>query len=173
MGRLIWTLGAMAAERVFYGENSTGVGGDVQSATARAAWMVGSCAMAPERVDLAGKFDDLAEEEDERQKIMARFETIGSQIMSRAGSGGPFANDPLGAVMGDRDKRALAAQILGQAYIAAHHLIDANKDAVSHIADILVEKRELHGDEVIDLLNAANLRIPDLDLTDERSWPTI
>ena len=33
MGRLIWTLGAMAAERVFYGENSTGVGGDVQSAT--------------------------------------------------------------------------------------------------------------------------------------------
>ena len=33
MGRLTWTLGAMAAERVFYGENSTGVGGDVQSAT--------------------------------------------------------------------------------------------------------------------------------------------
>ena len=35
MGRLIWTLGAMAAEHVFYGENSTGVGGDVQSATMR------------------------------------------------------------------------------------------------------------------------------------------
>ena len=47
MARLIWTLGAMAAEHVFYGENSTGVGGDVQSATARAAWMVGACAMAP------------------------------------------------------------------------------------------------------------------------------
>ena len=27
----------MAAERVFYGENSNGVGGDVQSATAQAA----------------------------------------------------------------------------------------------------------------------------------------
>ena len=37
IAKLIWTLGAMAAERVFYGENSTGVGGDVQSATARAA----------------------------------------------------------------------------------------------------------------------------------------
>jgi cell division protease FtsH len=47
MAQLIWALGAMAAERVFYGQNSTGVGGDVQSATARAAWMVGACAMGP------------------------------------------------------------------------------------------------------------------------------
>src|SRR6266542_6601240 len=56
MARLIWTLGAMAAENVFYGENSTGVGGDVQSGTARAAWMVGSCAMAPVPVALNGGF---------------------------------------------------------------------------------------------------------------------
>jgi len=172
MGRMIWTLGAMAAERVFYGETSTGVGGDVQSATARAAWMVGSCAMAPERVELNGKFESSEEEEEERQKIMARFETIGSQIMSRAG-GGPFSNDPLSQVMQDREKRALAAQIIGQAYIAAHFLVEANKNAVSHIADVLVEKRELHGDEVLDLLNEANLTIPELDLTDERTWPTI
>ena len=37
VARLIWTLGAMAAERVFYGENSSGVGGDVMSATTQAA----------------------------------------------------------------------------------------------------------------------------------------
>jgi ATP-dependent Zn protease len=164
----------MAAERVFYGENSTGVGGDVQSATARAAWMVGSCAMAPERINFPeGKFENAEEEDEEREKIMARFETIGSQIMSRAGGGGPFSGDPLGAVMNDRDKRSLAAQLLGQAYIAAHHLVETNKEAVSHIADMLVEKRELHGDEVVDLLNGANLRIPEVDLTDERTWPTI
>ena len=30
VGKLVWTLGAMAAEHVFYGENSDGVGGDVQ-----------------------------------------------------------------------------------------------------------------------------------------------
>ena len=47
MARLVWALGAMAAERVFYGENSNGVGGDVQSATAQAAWMVGASATAP------------------------------------------------------------------------------------------------------------------------------
>ena len=33
VGNLVWTLGAMAAEHVFYGENSVGVGGDIQSAT--------------------------------------------------------------------------------------------------------------------------------------------
>ena len=38
---LIWTLGAMAAEYVFYGQNTTGVGGDVGSATHQAARMVG------------------------------------------------------------------------------------------------------------------------------------
>ena len=42
MARLVWTLGAMAAERVFYGENSSGVGGDVMSATTQAAFMVGA-----------------------------------------------------------------------------------------------------------------------------------
>ena len=36
----------MAAEHVFYGENTNGVGGDVQSATAQAALMVGASAMA-------------------------------------------------------------------------------------------------------------------------------
>ena len=50
LARLIWTLGAMAAERVFYGENSTGVGGDVQSATARSAWMVGADGSRADRV---------------------------------------------------------------------------------------------------------------------------
>ena len=46
--RLVWALGAMAAERVFYGENSNGVGGDVLSVTAQAAYMVGASAMGPE-----------------------------------------------------------------------------------------------------------------------------
>ena len=47
VGDLIWTLGAMAAEHVFYGQNTTGVGGDLGSATAQAAHMVGFHGMAP------------------------------------------------------------------------------------------------------------------------------
>jgi ATP-dependent Zn protease len=173
MGRLIWTLGAMAAERVFYGENSTGVGGDVMSATARAAWMVGSCAMAPERVDLDGRFENEEEEEAAREKIMKRFEQIGLQIMQRAGAGGPFTQDPIAGVLGDPSKRALAAELLGQAYIAAHHVVAANREAVEHIADVLVERRELHGDEVLHLLDDSSLRMPDVDLLDEATWPRL
>ena len=49
-GSLVMTLGAMAAEHVFYGENSQGVSGDVQSATATAAAMVGMWGMGPDAV---------------------------------------------------------------------------------------------------------------------------
>jgi ATP-dependent Zn protease len=173
MGRLVWTLGAMAAERVFYGENSTGVGGDVQSATARAAWMVGSCAMAPERVDLDGRFETEEQEDEAREKIMKRFERIGNQIMQRAGAGGPYDQNPIAGVLGDPSKRALAAQLLGQAYIAAHHVVQANKDAVEHIAEVLVERRELHGDEVLHLLDGASLVLPEVDLLDDQAWPKL
>src|SRR4051794_11768089 len=55
VSKLIWILGAMAAERVFYDENSVGVGGDVYSVTSTAAWMVGMCAMGPEPVRLDGR----------------------------------------------------------------------------------------------------------------------
>src|SRR5215204_4705096 len=65
MARLVWALGAMAAERVFYGENSNGVGGDVQSATAQAAWMVGASAMGPEPFTVT-PLDDESEEDARR-----------------------------------------------------------------------------------------------------------
>jgi ATP-dependent Zn protease len=173
MGRLIWTLGAMAAERVFYGENSTGVGADVQSGTARAAWMVGSCGMGPERIELEGRYSKKAYEEEKRAKIMKRFEEIGIQIMNRSGEGGPLHHDPIGGVLGDPDKRRMAAQLLGQAYVSAHLLVEANRSAVEHVADALVEQKEMHGDEVLDLLEAVRLKQPEVDLTDDRAWPKV
>src|SRR5436190_18095873 len=50
-GDLVWSLGAMAAEHVFYNENSNGVGGDVYMATTLAARMVGVSAMAPKPIE--------------------------------------------------------------------------------------------------------------------------
>jgi len=172
MGRLTWTLGAMAAERVFYGENSTGVGGDVQSATARAAWMVGSCAMAPEHVALESVSDGESEEE-AREKIEKRFKRIGTQIMNRSGTGGPFQQDPIAGVLSDPEKRSMAAQLLGQAYMRAHLLVAANRQAVDHIASVLVERRELHGDEVVELLEQSSLVVPEADLTKDELWPIL
>ena len=46
--QLVWTLGAMAAERVFYNENSTGVGGDVCRPRTAPPCMVGGSAMGPQ-----------------------------------------------------------------------------------------------------------------------------
>jgi ATP-dependent Zn protease len=170
MARLIWALGAMAAERVFYGENSTGVGGDVQAATDRAAWMVGACGMAPEYLELA-RCDDETEEQT-RERVMRRFQKIGTQIINRTRSGGP-GGDPLGAVLADPSQRAMVEQLLGQAYLAAHHLIEANRGAVSAVADKLVERRELHGDEVVHLLEAQKLTLPEVDLTKDETWPKL
>jgi ATP-dependent Zn protease len=172
VSRLIWGLGAMAAERVFYGENSIGVGGDVQSATGAAAWMVGMCAMAPEPVRLDGRVPEEFREERE-ERIMQRFEKIGVQIMNRAQAGGMMEANPIGGVLGDRDKRAAAAQLLGQAYVTAYNLIEHNQEKVEQIAEVLMERRELHGDEVIELLERARLVEPEIDLLDEKSWPKV
>ena len=173
MARLIWTLGAMAAERVFYGETSTGVGGDVQSATARSAWMVGACAMAPERIEFADGFKPPKDktEDDVREEIAKRYQKIGDQIMNR--SGGGMHGDPLAGVMGDPSKRAMAAQLLGQAYVAAHQLIEANRDGVEAVAQTLVDRRELHGDEIVNLLDSIKLESPAADPLDEESWPKL
>jgi ATP-dependent Zn protease len=159
----------MAAERVFYGETSNGVGGDVQSATVQAALMVGASAMGPEQV-VVTPLDDESEEE-ARERVLKRFGAIGTQIMNRTSGGPAFAENPIGGVLGDPDKRKLAAQILGQAYVSAYNLILHNKDAVSRIADELVARHEVFGDELVAILDDAKLEQPAVDLSSEDSWP--
>jgi len=177
IGLIIWGLGSMAAERVFYGENTNGVGGDLQSVTAAAAWMVGASGMGPERVEINGSRRNgqprrRLPADVERAEIMRRFEEIGVQLMNRASSG-DMTHNPIGAVLADRDKRRMVAQILGQAYMKAHHLIVHNKDKVEQIAGVVIEKKEIYGDELVTLLNGANLQIPNVDLTDEKAWPPL
>ncbi len=171
MAKLVWTLGALAAEQVFYGENATGVGGDLHSATGRAAWMVGVSGMGPDTVRLNGAYPDDGSREQAEEKIGKRFESIGLQLMNRAS--GDFQHDSIAAVLGDPTKRALAAKIIGQAYVTAYNLIGQNRAAVETIADHLVARRELYGDELIELLNSVGLKEPEVDLTREETWPTL
>jgi cell division protease FtsH len=168
--RLVWGLGAMAAERVFYGENTVGVGGDVQSATAQAASMVGAAAMGPEPFAVTTLPHE--SKEDAHRRVLQRFEKIGLQIMNRTG-GGPFTQDPVSGALSDPAKRALAAQMLGQAYVAAHNLVVHNRDAIGQIAGALTDKREIFGDELLELLDGAKLVIPKVDLSDESAWPPL
>ena len=161
----------MAAERVFYGENSNGVGGDVMSVTAQAAFMVGASAMGPEPFAVTPREDET--EEEARERILKRFEKIGIQIVNRTGGGGPFAENPIASVLGDSDKRAIVGQLVGQAYVAAYNLIVSNREAVEHIANVLSARRELFGDELLNLLDEAKIVIPEVDLSEESSWPTM
>jgi ATP-dependent Zn protease len=170
--KLCWTLGSLAAEHVFYGETSTGVGGDLGSATGRAAWMVGVCGMGPTPIDLNGRFASAEDAATEREKLEKRFEEIGVQIMQRAG-GGPFSEDPIAGTLSDRDKRKAVAVLLGQAYITAYATIASNRDGVERIADELIRRKEMHGDEVVELLDSVDLSRPEIDLLEERTWPPV
>jgi len=162
----------MAAEYVFYGENSTGVGGDIQSATFRAAWMVGSCGMAPPRPDLNGGFKKREDEEEALKEIRDRYRKIGSQVMLRSGAGA-MHDDQSRAVFSDPDKRTLATEFLGQAFMSAYHLIEHNKEQVERVAEHVIDRKELYGNELIRILDAAKLEIPHVDLTRDEVWPRI
>ena len=135
--------------------------------------MVGSCAMGPEPVVVNGNAESDEEREQGREKILKRFEGIGLQIMRRAGSGGPFEADPIAGVLSDRDKRQTAAQLLGQAYMAAHVLIAENRQGVERVAEVLIERREMHGDEVVELLDSLELKVPETDLLEDGVWPRV
>jgi ATP-dependent Zn protease len=174
MGSLVHTLGAMAAEQVFYGENSSGVGGDLGFATQSAAMMVGTAGMGPDRVEIPEGATMADENEAEaRERIMRRFEKIGLTLMNRTRGSADFHADPVASVLHDPFKRAQAAQILGQAFVTAHNFIQHNRPAVEQVADAVIEKQELFGDELIRLLDSVKLEKPEIDLAKEEAWPTL
>jgi ATP-dependent Zn protease len=173
MGELVHTLGAMAAEHVFYGETSNGVGGDLEHATSHAAGMVGIAGMGPQPIDLTGlSFADETADQT-RERILKRFETIGTQLMNRTRGSADFHADPIAAVLRDPYKRALAAQTLGQAYVTAENFVAANRESVQQIAETLIEKRELYGNELVEVLEGAKLLQPEIDYSNEATWPTL
>jgi ATP-dependent Zn protease/uncharacterized membrane protein YdcZ (DUF606 family) len=172
VGDLIWGLGAMAAEHVFYGQNTTGVGGDVGSVTAQAAHMVGYHAMAPTPIDLGDRIEDREEREAEEERVRERFEAIGRQIMHRSG-GGALDGNPYAATLGDPHKARLVAGLLGQAFVVAWCTVRHNREATQTVAERLIAATELYGDDVTDLLDAVALCRPEIDVLDEASWPVI
>jgi ATP-dependent Zn protease len=171
-GELVWILGAMAAEHVFYKENTTGVSGDVQSATATAALMAGMWAMGPEPVEFKHELGR-AREAEARKHVMEQFEELGKRIMNRMSLGSMMAGDPIAAILADKEKSKTAAQLLGQAYVAAYATVLQNRPQVERIADVLVERKEMHGDEVVDLLERVGIKRPEIDYLAPETWPKI
>jgi ATP-dependent Zn protease len=167
-GQLIWFVGAMAAEFAFYGENSNGVGGDLASTTAIASSMVSAAGMSPLPIDLHGHTFPGEDEDESRRRIMRRFEDIGLRLLNRLGAGGMT-----GDTLGDPRKRMYAAQFIGQAFVTAYNLVRTNKDKIEALADAVIEKREIYGDDLVRLLDAQHFVKPEIDWTDEEVWPKL
>jgi cell division protease FtsH len=169
-GDLVHGLGAMAAEYVFYGENSTGVGGDLGAVTQEAAWMVGTSGMAPPRLALP-KFADETPEQT-RRRVNKQLERVGLQLMNRTRASADFHADPIAAILSDPAKRAIVAQTLGQAFITAYNFVRVNKDKVEAIAEELIKEREIYGDHITELLDAQHFQKPEIEWLKDETWPS-
>jgi cell division protease FtsH len=172
-GELVHVLGAMAAELVFYDQNSAGVSGDLDSATNEVSRMVGVAGMGPPQLtSTLPKFADETEEQT-RARTLERFERIGLQIMNRTRGSADVHQDPIASILGDPYKRRIASQTLGMALATAVNFIAANRDKVERLADTLVEKREIYGDDLLHQLDGSHFVKPEIDWAKEESWPRI
>jgi ATP-dependent Zn protease len=140
-------LGSIACEHVFYGENTSGVFGDLMSATAIACRMVGTIGMGPDKLD---------------QQMSAKAANFGEQLISVADvTQGVHAQGTwVGAVISNPRGRRVVAQLLGSAYIDDWRLMYVNKDAIDQAAEALIAQGELVGDEISGLLDSVGLRAP-------------
>jgi ATP-dependent Zn protease len=192
LAEIICSVGSMAAEYAFYGESSSGVGGDLWQATSAASDMVGRWGMGPIQLinlttakpklldrlanatGISGPENPLPLGPDRHSNDpMDRCEIIGAQLIQRSGTGPMSGQDPMGGVMTDPSKRRAVAQLLGQAYVTAYNAIRLNSAGLEQLARTIFEAKEIHGDALVDLLNSCNLITPDIDWTDDAIWPTL
>jgi ATP-dependent Zn protease len=125
LGLLRIAFGGQAAEELFFGDVSTGPGGDLQYATSVAAQMVGASGMAGSFVSFAAVQAGLA--------------------------------DPglVGRVLDDAQGRRSVEELLAGQREAARALLDGNRHLVEALRDALLERHELVGSEITDVLEAA------------------
>jgi cell division protease FtsH len=148
-GELRHDLGAIAAERVFYGENSTGVSMDLQMATSLASTMITVWGMGPDPLppDLSRLAVSIGE------YLISVSAVIDSEALGVASTAAKAVGNP-------RSRQAVA-QVLGSAYIDCWRVMYVNKEAIDLAAEALMAQGELVGDEIGGLLDSVGLREPD------------
>lgn len=119
------SFGGMTAEELFFGESGTGPGGDLQAATTIAAQMVGSFGMA------------------------------GSLVSFDAVESSPVRQGIVGKVLADDEARRAVDKILEQAKEDVRKLLDEHRHLVVALRDALLERDELVGDEITEVLAVA------------------
>src|SRR5262249_43910585 len=140
------SLGAIASERVFYGENSSGVSSDLAMATRGACVMAGLVGMGGEQLP-----PDLA------RKAVG----IGETLISAAEAGCAFGLEtPRARVLRSPLTRRPVAQSLGAACIVDWRLMYVNREAIDTASEALIAQGELVGDEIKGVLDSVGLRFP-------------
>jgi ATP-dependent Zn protease len=122
------SFGGMTAEELFFGEAGTGPGSDLAHATRVACVMVGSLGMA------------------------------GSLISYEAIEAGPITQGIVGKVLANEESRRAVETMLEQAKDEVRKLLDEHRHLVAALRDALLDREELVGDEILDVVREANQR---------------
>ncbi len=118
-------LGGMVAEELFYGESGTGPAGDLSSATAVAAELIGSMGLG------------------------------GSLISFRAVDGGPFEGNLVAKVLADPEARAAMDDLLNLQKQEVIRLLGEHRHIVEALRDALLDRDELVDREIIEVIETA------------------
>jgi cell division protease FtsH len=122
-------LGGMAAEELFFGESGTGPSSDLAHATQVAALMVGSLGMGGSLIS----FDAVAE-------------------------GAVSSRNLVGKVLGDPEAKARVEALLHEQKARIGEVLEGNRDLVEALRDALIERDELVGEEILEVVRAAVTR---------------
>jgi cell division protease FtsH len=122
-------LGGLAAEELFFGESGTGPGSDLAYATQIAAMMVGTLGMAGS---------------------LLSYEAVDESLVAR--------KNLVGKVLADRDAKERAETLMHAQLERVTDLLVANRDLVRALRDALIERDELVGQEILQVLEEALIR---------------
>jgi cell division protease FtsH len=130
--------GGQCAEEIWYGDVTTGPSGDLQYATGVAAQMVGSCGM---------------------EGTLISFSAIQNGALNDS--------NIVAKVIGDADGRERVETLLTEQKAHTRDLLDTNRHLVEALRDALLDRSELIGHEITDVLEAAQAahRAKVIDLT--------
>ena len=131
--------GGQCAEEIWYGDVTTGPGGDLRYATNVAAQMVGACGM---------------------EGTLISFSAIENGALT--------GSNLVGRVIGDKEGRERVEALLAEQKAFTKQLLLDNKHLVEALRDALLERSELIGREITDVLEAAQAGRPArvIDLTE-------
>jgi len=126
LGLIQISMGGQCAEELFFGDVSTGPSGDLLAATRVAANMVGACGM------------------------------TGSLVSFGAVQSSGFSDiNIVGRVLGDKDGRQAVEEVLQEQKLKTAALLAEHRHLIEALRDALLERHELIGHEITDILEAA------------------